>query len=236
MVTQIRAAWCNALATTQVPAWNLTLQRCLDDFILSCKASGLSIAFIKSYNDTANDNISYAREKLGITSPQQVIDSDIRRWMLHKQETCKSNGLLSYYKRLHSFFNWLVEEGILERSPTKRVKAPRVPQVLIKPFSQEDIKKLLSFCDENRFVGLRNKTIIILLVETGLRLSELSRLKINDIDFDNGIIHIMGKGARERVVAIQEKTQKLLLRYLLSHTDDYPNLWVTEERRPILKS
>ena len=80
------------------------------------------------------------------------------------------------------------------------IKPPKVPRSMIKPFHIEDLRRMLFICDDQKFVGARNKAIILLFVDTGLRLSELVRINLEDIDFDRGIIKVMGKGARERVV------------------------------------
>jgi integrase/recombinase XerC/integrase/recombinase XerD len=91
---------------------------------------------------------------------------------------------------------------------------------------------MLLLYDENTFIGARNRAIILTLLDTGLRLSELANIQLNDIDFDREIIKVMGKGAKERVVGLGVKTQKALLHYLLMRKDNYPCLWLTEERKP----
>jgi site-specific recombinase XerD len=83
------------------------------------------------------------------------------------------------------------------------------------------------------FCGLRNRAIILLLLDTGMRLRELSALRLWDLDFDRGIVRVMGKGAKERVVGMGKATQKAMLRYLLSRSDPHPEVWVSEERRPL---
>jgi integrase/recombinase XerC len=97
----------------------------------------------------------------------------------------------------------------------------------------EQIRDLLLLCDENRFLGTRNKAIVLTLLDTGLRLTELANIQLANVDFDRETIKVMGKGAKERVVRIGKKTQKAILRYLLMRKDDHPCLWVTEERRPL---
>ena len=76
-------------------------------------------------------------------------------------------------------------------------------------------------------------SIILMFLDTGLRLSELVGIEIKDVDFDRETIKVMGKGARERVVRIGGATQKALLHYLLMRQDNYPCLWVSEEQKPL---
>ena len=92
---------------------------------------------------------------------------------------------------------------------------------------------MLSLCDESRFLGIRNRAIILTFVDTGLRLSEMAGIQLKDIDFDRELIKVMGKGAKERVVGIGKGTQKSVLKYLLIRRDSYPCLWVTEEGKPM---
>jgi len=113
------------------------------------------------------------------------------------------------------------------------MRSPRVPKRIIRPFSPDNIRDMLLLCDESKFLGIRNRAIILTFVDTGLRLSEMAGIQLKDIDFDRELIRVMGKGARERVVGIGKGTQKALLKYLLIRRDSHPCLWVTEEARPM---
>lgn len=92
---------------------------------------------------------------------------------------------------------------------------------------------MLVVLDDDGFRGIRNKAIILAFLDTGLRLSELAAVQINDIDFDNGIIKVMGKGRKERFVRVGKETQKAILRYLLQRKDKLPSLWVTDHGEPV---
>ena len=163
-----------------------------------------------------------------------ISNNDIRLFLLSLQErNLSSSTVNTYYRVLHSFFSWLVNEGLLSRSPMQNIKPPRLTRVLIKPFSKQDIEKLLLLCSGANFLAVRNKAIILLFLDTGLRLSELASIQLENTDFERETIRVMGKGAKERVVRIGKTTQKAVLRYLLMRTDPYPCLWVTEERRPL---
>jgi site-specific recombinase XerD len=85
-----------------------------------------------------------------------------------------------------------------------------------------------------RLLGSRNKAVILMFLDTGLRLSELTNIKIDDIDSERGWIKVRGKGAKERVVRIGATTQKALWRYLVYREKNRSqNLWITEEGRPM---
>lgn len=91
---------------------------------------------------------------------------------------------------------------------------------------------MLVLCDGS-FLGYRNRAIVLTFLDTGLRLSELAGIQLTSIDFDKGIIRVMGKGRKERVVRVGKETQKAVLRYLLRRQDALSCLWITKECKPI---
>jgi len=98
---------------------------------------------------------------------------------------------------------------------------------------------MLEVCDYDyqhgaRFLGSRNRSLILILVDSGLRLSELASLKLQDIDVENGWVKVMGKGNKERVVRIGKTAQKSLWRYLVYRGESSKQvLWLSEEREPL---
>jgi integrase/recombinase XerC len=81
---------------------------------------------------------------------------------------------------------------------------------------------------------IRNRAFLMVLLDTGLRLAEVSNIRIKDVDFDHEIIKVLGKGNKERVVRIGKITQTALWRYLLSRkSSEQTNLWLTAQKRPM---
>jgi len=188
---------------------------------------------VRDYDSKIGQLVTYL-ESLGISKPIEVDSSHVRMFLLKKKEDgCKQTTISNLYRTIHSFFNWLVDERILKESPMAGMKPPRTPETIIVPFQLEHIHRLLFMCDDSKFLGARNRAIILVFLDTGLRLSEIAGIQIADIDFDNDIIKVMGKGMKERFVRISKTTQKAVLRYLLMRDDGLPCLWVTEERRPL---
>lgn len=201
-------------------------------FLLSCRVDGLSPATLKNYHYQVGAFVRFC-SRLGARAPNPVTTQDIRLFLLKLRETNRPVSVSDYYKTIKRFFNWLVDEGLIEKSPMQNIKPPRREERLVRPFSQQDIDNLLQLCSGNRFVDYRNKAIILMFLDTGLRLSELTNIQLGDIDFDRETIKVMGKGAKERVVRIGRTTQKALLRYLLMRQDNHACLWVTERRKPL---
>jgi len=200
----------------------------LNTFLLSCRVDGLSPATLRAYQYQLGRFVKFCLEANEKDTTQQI-----RLFLLELRETNNSISVGDYYKSIKRFFNWLVDEGLIEKSPMQNIKPPKKESKIIRPFSQRDIDNLLLLCSGNRFLDLRNKAIILMFLDTGLRLSELANIQLADVNFEQETIKVMGKGAKERVVRIGKTTQKALLRYLLIRRDEHSCLWVTEERRPL---
>lgn len=206
----------------------------LNAFLLAGKVGGLAPATLQNYQYHLEAFIRFC-SVAGLNDTQNITAHHIRLFLLSLQERNSPVSVLDYYKSTKRFFNWLIEEGFLEESPMQKIKSPRVPKTIIKPFSDEDIKKLLSLCSGERFLDIRNRVLVLLFLDTALRVSEAAKIKLDDIDFNQETIRVMGKGAKERVVRVGKVTQKALLRYLLSRQDTSDYLWVTEEKKPMTK-
>ena len=114
-----------------------------------------------------------------------------------------------------------------------KIRPPKVERKMIVPFTAEHLRKLIKLCDLDTFCGLRNRAMIMVFLDTGIRKKEMWLMKVEDVDFDRGVIKVHGKGAKERVVGIVQPTQKVILQYLLSREDTHPCMWVNEEREPL---
>jgi len=201
-------------------------------FLLSCKVNELSPRTIEDYAQKVGAFVAFCTSQ-GVKEPDQVTPNHVRIFLLVLRERIKPSSVHDYYGCINRFFNWLVQEGILQQSPLARMKPPRVPKQVIQPFSQDDIRRMLVVLDEDSFRGYRNKAVVLAFLDTGLRLSELAAIQVGDIDFDNGIIKVMGKGRKERFVRMGKGAQKAILRYLLTRKDQKPCLWVDEHGQPI---
>jgi len=115
------------------------------------------------------------------------------------------------------------------------IRPPRIAKRKRNGFSVEDINNLLFLTSGNKFLEMRNRAMMLVLLDTGIRLSELANIQLGDIDFNRETIKILGKGNKERIVRGGKRTRKALIVYLLSRSDNHPCLWVTEERRPMTR-
>jgi len=173
------------------------------------------------------------------------VGSETHRWDItgNGSETSQRKNSHStvhhYFVVLSCFFNWLANEGFIHENPMLRIKVAKPKSKLIVPYNIEEIKRLLAVCDYDyehnaRFLGSRNRALILMLLDSGVRLSELVSMKINDIDSEKGYIKVLGKGNKERLVRIGRTAQKALWRYLIYRAQkNRKELWLTEEGKPL---
>lgn len=211
----------------------------LKKYLIACHVEGKSPSTLSIYGQMIGQFIRFSDQHGFPDDPGKVTASDIRLFLLSQQQRGLSPASVNaYYRPLKTFFNWLVTEGFINEkpgSPMEKIKPPRIPRKIVRPFSRQDIDNLLLVSSGTRFIDLRNRAIVLLFLDTGLRLAELAAIQLDELDFTRETIKVMGKGAKERIVRMGKVTQKALLRYLLARDDQYECLWVTEERRPMTR-
>ena len=109
------------------------------------------------------------------------------------------------YRSLQQFFRWLVDEGELRESPMARMKPPTIPETPPEVLRDDQLRKLLGATAGQGFDERRDRAIVLLLVDTGIRLGEIAGLRVEDIDWDLEVAVVMGKGRRPRTVAFGRK-------------------------------
>ena len=115
---------------------------------------------------------------------------------------------------LRRFYRFLVRETLIREDPTALIDAPKVVRPLPKSLTEEQVEALLHAPDPNKPLGLRDRTMLEVLYATGLRVSELVGLKLSQMDLSRGIVRIIGKGNKERLVPLGEESMSWTIRYL----------------------
>lgn len=129
---------------------------------------------------------------------------------VHYQNRTISRNLSS----LRSFYNYLVEIKLINNNIFKRIKCPKIIKKLPNYLSIVEIEQILDSIKEDSNQNIRNKCLFELIYSTGLRVSEVSNIKIIDIDMQQQTILVLGKGKKERIVYFGEYAKKLLTKYL----------------------
>jgi len=169
------------------------------------------------------------------------VGTETNRWGLEgngsetSQRSASHATVRHYFVVLSVFFNWLVKEGFVDQNPIDRTKVAKSKPRVVVPYSSDEISRMLAVCDYDyehnaKFLGSRIRAMLLVLLDTGIRLSELVGMKVCDINNDTGYIRVLDKGSRERVVRIGKVAQRALCRYLMCRTNkDMEKVWLTEE-------
>lgn len=180
------------------------------EFISDKELEGLRETTLSGYKMLFNDFLSWTEEE-GITHVKEITPRILKSYLSHcKNARGNSPTSLNTKKKLfNTFFNFLITEELLESNPTTQIKKVK-EDIRIKSFTDEEIKQILSHLRrnkrrENDLHSIRNYTIFIVLLGTGLRVGELASLKWHDINFHNGSLKVFGKGREEQLVPMTEK-------------------------------
>ena len=172
----------------------------------------LSINTIKSYRSDLN-KFEFFLTKTG-AKKLSFIDPEIVREFLYeesKRVNAKTQGRI--ISTLKTFFNFLVLEKLISDSPIENIDYPKIDSKIPLVLSTDEIDKIISSAFSKKY-GLRNQAIIEIMYSCGLRVSELTEMKISNIFFDESLIKILGKGNKERFIPLSSIAKKLLYNYI----------------------
>ncbi|MET9955649.1 tyrosine-type recombinase/integrase [Streptomyces sp. NPDC006339] len=138
----------------------------------------------------------------------------IEAYIDHLLSTTSAATAHQHFRSLKTFFNWLVDEEEMDRSPMRTMKAPRLPEVEVPVIPDDALEKLLKVCKGTTFEARRDTAIILMFLDTGARLSELTLRTQEKLDLDLMVLHVRGKGDRERPAPFGRATAVAMDRYL----------------------
>jgi len=133
------------------------------------------------------------------------------------QEKLSLRSIETYCRGIRAFFGFLSREELTDTNPMEKVKLPKVPSKVTPTFSTKEVERLLAQPDRTKKHGFRDYTIMLVLVDTGARVSEIANLTVNDADIENGHLRVTGKGGKERHIPFGYKVAKALLKYKLKY-------------------
>jgi site-specific recombinase XerD len=193
--------------------WLNTRLRFFNDFIRETYGEGFTLQDL-----TVEDGRAYIRS---------LMQRDTR-YQNHPMHKKKKGKLKVQYihgcgRAIRSFSTWAYEEGYLDENVMRRLKLPKLPKTFPEPLSEEEIQRALSATLDSTRERLRNFSITMLFLDTGIRLDELVNLKLSRIDFAIGEMTILGKGSKERKVPLGLQAKKALLDYLAKERPDPAN-------------
>ena len=175
---------------------------------------GLSINSIKSYEYDLNLFKKFIETNQISDTPVDCKPETVKNYLYKHLSNKKSRSQARSISAIKSFFNYLIFEGHIEKSPVSDIESPKLEKKLPEVLTELEIEELIKSIDIKENFGQRNRTIIEVLYGTGMRVSELINLKLSNIFFKENIIKIIGKGNKERFVPLGRIASKEIKEYL----------------------
>jgi integrase/recombinase XerC len=189
----------------------------LRSYVFHLRARNLSPRTIKATEE-------YLRPFLALHDPLRVSKRDIETYLGEMTERCKPSTVWTAWRHLRGFFLWLLAEGDIASNPMEGVTKPIVPPTDIAVLSPEQVQRLLQTCKGSTKDDRRDLALLTIMLDTGLRLSEIAHLTRFDIGEDS-TLRIFGKGRKWRTVALGSTSATALSRWLRLLPDAASTLW-----------
>jgi site-specific recombinase XerD len=238
-----------------------TIARAIEDYLQDHEGGNRSDKTLEWHRISLGLMQTYLEQEREITLVGEIDAPDISGWFAHMRKAPGKHGKIrsertiqTYARSARAFFHWLVRRETIESNPFDRVTFPKVGRPLIQTISAEEFEQLLLACTPPNETGpiaqrasVRNRAIFWLLYDTGIRVSELCGLRVNDLDRKHGIITVKGKGSKERRIALGNNCLRNVLYYLDRHRPDEEelgewgshgedHLFLAETRTPLTKN
>ncbi|HEX9628353.1 MAG TPA: site-specific tyrosine recombinase XerD [Acidiferrobacterales bacterium] len=199
-----------SVAEAPAPAEQALIERFLDAL---WSESGLSANTLSAYRgDLSAFALWLDRRGAGLT---RATRDDLIAYLDHCQRAgARARTSARLLSSLRRFYRYLLREGESGEDPTALVDSPKLGRGLPKSLTEEQVEQLLDAPDAGTPLGLRDRAMIETLYATGLRVSELVGLKLTQVDSGGGVVRVMGKGSKERLVPLGEEALSWLQRYL----------------------
>jgi len=190
----------------------------LQTFTFHLRARNLSPRTITATQD-------YLRPFLSRHDPHTTTRRDIENYLGELAGRCRPATVFTAWRHLRNFFNWLETEGDIQVNPMTHIPKPIVPPVEIPMPTIDELRTLLDACKGRDAVSRRDYALITMLLDTGLRLTEVTNLKLDDISEDY-TLRVFGKGRKWRTVQLGEKSSEALRRWIRIRKSESDRLWV----------
>ena len=217
-------------------------QKPLDDaiaeYLMACEVEGKSPRTVQAYDET----LRVFRRTVARANLHAIVGgfaaADVYRFLKAIMDSPVSLGTRHRrFRETRAFFSWCVRMGYVPKHPFTGIPNVRVEQKVIQPFTEEEIQHLLDACDAATAFGCRNRAIILLFLDTGMRALELLRVEVDDVNWETRRIHVrQGKGRKQRVVPFGEGPEAALRDYITRFRGEAPGclfLATRGARRPL---
>lgn len=191
----------------------MSLEDVLKEFIFDCQLRKMSERTVEGYHSNSSRLFQYIGTQYQITELEQVNHAVIKAYIQYLIDLGRKETYInSIIKSLRAFFKYCVREEYIAKTPMEKVNFQSEPTALINTFTDMEAYKMVESFKTNIFMEMRNKLILIVLLDSGIRCHELINIKLSDIS--TNCIKIFGKGKKERLVPLTPTIHKYLLKYM----------------------
>ena len=193
------------------------------EFELHNRSEGKSPRTVQWYNDVLDLFGGWLESEEMGTGLDELGAAEVRRFILHLQErpglrgSASSHTVNNRVRALRAFFNWLYRQGYTETHRLEHVKPPKTRKKRIEILTDGEIERIFASINPDTVLGARNTAIFSLMLDTGLRLTEVVTLKHQDVHLDGRYVKVLGKGDKERLVSFGANCRKALSHYALHY-------------------
>ena len=174
---------------------------------------GLSKNTILSYSGDLHKLESWLHSRNILLS--ECSDVDLNLYLAEKfDQGCSSSSINRILSSIKGFFIWASKMQKINSNPSELIDSPKLKRKLPINLSEEDITNLLDTPDTSSATGIRDRCILEILYATGLRVSELTELTLNQVDIERGVVRVVGKGNKERIIPLGEKAMGWYIKYV----------------------
>jgi integrase/recombinase XerC len=216
----------------------LRLTELVAEYCVALKVAGRSPRTIRWYRDHLAEFIRFLERSGDPATLAELRPPVVRRWLValgsRRDRPLAPSSVAGRVRTLRAFGSWLEREFDLADNPLHGVPVPRVPEQLVRSLRETEVRALLVAIDGSEQPE-RDRALVLLLLDTGIRLSEAAGLSVHDVDLIEGRCRVMGKGAKERVVPVGRKARKVIRQMLVRRGNPGPSapLFVGADGRPL---
>ncbi|HEX6590343.1 MAG TPA: site-specific integrase, partial [Longimicrobiales bacterium] len=175
---------------------------------------GLSERTVSAYRRESERLVDWLGER-GIASPTAATPEALREFIYDlKDRGLKPTSIRRAISALRTYFGWLMLEGVISADPTERIEPPKIGRRLPGVLSLDDVVRILEAPDETDALYWRDRALLEFAYASGVRVSELTGLRLRDLALDDGFARVLGKGSKERVVPVGGAARRALETYL----------------------
>ncbi len=208
----------------------------IDTFLLHCRVKNLSRFTIKYYNNTLSELVKFLRI-VGVERPIDMTEAKLNECILAKLASgVQDSTVNTNLKGWRTFIKFLFDKSYINVNPVQNVQLLRTTRHIIPSFTKSQVKQLLAAPDKSLFTGFRDYVIMLVMIETGARVSEIEQLAVADIGFSEHRLKVLGKGRKERFIPFQSTMARELKRYInMRGVLEHDTLFVNIDNTPIKK-